>query len=174
MSEIFDELYNYSGADDVACQHRSGINYAGNTEGVIEVTLNPTKSRAFDNTYEGYLKLFDKIVNYIKNCLHLFIEITDFSHIFEHGKKSNKLHLHGRICVKTKHEIAPMGIIYDIVNFTLKLLRRKMLVTGIFTDFHRIKTQAVTMQYVTNAQRIQEWQDYMHKAQDWRSTLNLV
>lgn len=167
--EEFEEIFNLnSGADNVACRHWSRI------KPTLEITLNPSNTKKFDSTEESYLTLYRKILIYIKTSLDRYITIIDDVYYFERCK-SGKLHMHIKLSLMVHSKIAPMGIVYDLSEFILvKLLRRKLSQSHIFTDFYRIKTLPVCVQFATLENkdmevdnypkcRIYYWENYIEK-----------
>lgn len=167
----FDELMNldfipnsHSEADDV--KHRGGISLDVTPRrlSTIELTLNPTATKAFDGSKEAYIKLYDSMIHYLRSDFKTLIEFDHDEYIFEHCK-SGKLHLHAQIFIKEISNVAAMGVIYDLSEFLLKILRRKIPKNGILLDFNRIVTQPVCMQYThaEQAERIIYWTKYIRK-----------
>lgn len=159
--DIFQELYEYDGtSENVACQHSSGINY----DCYLELTLNPTPSKRFESTEKGYIELYCKILNYLKSSLNKYLILKGDQYYFEQCK-SKKLHLHAKIDLIQIGNISPIGVIYDLVEYIMKLLRRKIPKDSVYPQNNSIKTQPVccNFRYVHNTERLEHWENYIKK-----------
>lgn len=144
MFEDLEEMFSLkSGAENVASQHSSRINYTVN----YEVTLNPSNTKVFDSSEEQYMQLFRKLLQYIHTAQESFVQVIDSKYTFEYCK-SGKRHLHGYITVKPKQVISPMGLVYDLSEYVAKLLRRKIKDSQCYPDFARVQTLPFCIQMV--------------------------
>lgn len=175
--EILNEVFQLnSGAENVSEIHSSRtdttvikdtIKYkviTTPTNGVLELTLNPSNTKSFDSSEEAYLSMYRKILIYIHNSLSTFLEVVSDSYVFEFCK-SGKRHLHSKIKVRALQTLSPLGIVYEISEYIAKLLRRKIPDSAVYYKFNRVQMLPFCLQYVyeQNSERVIYWENYMNK-----------
>lgn len=160
--EQFDEMFNItSGAKgDATCSHHLGTN---NTENQIitqeiELTINLRKTIYFDDTKEAYLRLYNKILDYVKIYVSSKISHT---FVFEYGKKNNKLHLHASIIIYDLPKVYNRwGLVEMIAVKLCQLTRRKYSSKNMYTEYPRYQSIPFTLQC---NDRHEYWEQYMNK-----------
>lgn len=158
FEKFIDQHYGEAkGCDDRS--HHLGTDQTKNITETIELTISLRKTKYFDDTKESYLRLYNKLIDYIK------IEITDIichKHVFEYGTSNHKLHLHASIGL-----YIPVGTLYNThglveqcARFLCLKTRRIYSDANKFHNFPRYESIPFTLQL---SSRSDYWDRYIEK-----------